>query len=320
MAPLRIGFVGAGRMGRLHARLLAPRAVLTAVADVNTERAHELAAAYNARPYRDYRQMISQEELDAIFILTPPDVRFEPIQLACEYETPVFVEKPPARTREDAERIATMLDAAGIINSVGFMYRWMQVIARAKDLLQDHTLFGVTSIFVCGVALDPAQPTWTFLQDHAGGPLLEQAIHSIDMLRYLAGDIVETRALGGNPILPKREDFTIEDSHALSFRFESEAVGTHLHSWAHPTPIVQIRLFGADLDLTLDLALPGSLTGTINGERIAFVPDSDDAYPTQIAGFFNAVTQRDQRLIRSSYADAARSLAVTLAGIDAATR
>jgi myo-inositol 2-dehydrogenase/D-chiro-inositol 1-dehydrogenase len=320
MTPLRIGFVGAGRMGRHHARLLAPRAILAAVADVNFERARELAGAYNARPYREYRQMFDQEGLDAVFILTPPDIRLEPIRMACQRSVAIFVEKPPARTLDKAQQIADLLDAAGVVNSVGFMYRWMQAVARAAKVLETQTILGVQSVFVCGVALDPAQPKWTFLQDHAGGPLLEQAIHSIDALRYLVGDIAEIRALGGNPILPKLEDFTIEDSHALCFRFESDAVGIHLHSWAHRKAVVQFRLFGTDLDLTLDLIPPGALTGAIDGEQISFVPEADDAYVNQIAGFLDAVEQGDPKIIRSSYRDAVRSLAATLSAIESVRR
>jgi hypothetical protein len=93
-------------------------------------------------------------------------------------------------------------------------------------------------------------------------------------------------------------------------------VGVHLHSWAHRKAIVQVRLFGVDLDLTLDLIPPGALSGAVNGENVAVRPAADDPYANQIAGFLTAVEKHDQSLARSSYRDAARSLDVTLAAME----
>lgn len=307
-------------MGRYHAALLSrmrDRGSLVAVADLVPERAQELAAAHGARAYGDYRALLDSETLDAVLILTPPSVRLEPIQIACEKRIAVFVEKPPALTLADGRQIASLLDAAAIINSVGFMYRWLRVVDRTRELLAGQTIACVQSLFVCGVALDPAQPRWTFIHDHAGGPLLEQAVHSLDTIRYLAGDISAVTAFGGNPILPKNPDFTIEDSHALGLRFVSDAVGVHLHSWVRREAAVQVRLFGVDFDLMLSLIPPGSLSGTLRGQNIHFRPRSDDPYATQLSGFLDAVDQQDQSLIRSPFADAVQTLEVTLKAIKA---
>ncbi|MHB8750140.1 MAG: Gfo/Idh/MocA family protein [Aggregatilineales bacterium] len=319
MSRLEIGFVGAGRIAAHHAkRLMAfgDHARLAAVADIEFHKAEQLASTYGARVYSDYQEMLAHEPLDALFILTPPTVRLQPIQAACDRRLAVFCEKPPSRWLSEAQTIADMLDQTGVINSVGFMYRWLQVVDKARNLLAEKKISCVQSLFACDAGLDPTQPRWTFIQEHTGGPLLEQAIHSLDVIRYLAGEIDQVSALGGNPILTKSQELTIEDSHALSLRFRSDAVGTHLHSWVHRKAIVQIRIFGVGVDLTVDLIPPGSLVGTINEQNVSFQPMQDDPYATQIAGFLDAVNKRDQRLVRSPYRDAVQSLGVTLAAID----
>ena len=93
MAPLRIGFVGAGRMGNHHANKLsglADRAVITAIDDVDTEKTNQLASRTDARPYIDYRAMLKREPLDAVFILTQPTVCLLPVQIACEKKSLYF--------------------------------------------------------------------------------------------------------------------------------------------------------------------------------------------------------------------------------------
>jgi predicted dehydrogenase len=321
MSKLRIGFVGAGRMGEFHAKKLSElsnRAVLTAVADIKVERARQLADEYGAKAYDDFYELLSREHLDGLFILSPPSVRIDPIQLACEREIAIFCEKPPALKLNEAQRITEIIERADVINSVGFMYRWYQSVEKAREILADQKITCLQSLFLCGVALDPAQPKWTFIQEIAGGPLLEQAIHSIDVIRYLAGEVQSIIAFGGNPVLPKSESFTIEDSHALSMRFESHAVGCHLHSWTNRKAIVKVQMFGTDIDLTLNLIPPGSLKGRLNGEDVAYTPANDDPYLTQIGGFLDAITKRDQSILRSTYKDATRSLKITLEAMESA--
>ena len=315
MSRLRLGFIGAGRMGEFHARLLsnlADRVTLIAVTDVAADRAAQLAGEHDARHYTDYRVMFDREELDAVFILTPPAVRLEPIRIACEKAIAVFVEKPPALQLGVAQQIATLIDTSGVINNVGFMYRWLNVVERAQELLKTQTVANVLSMFLCGVALDPTQPRWTFQQAYAGGPLLEQAIHSLDLLRYLVGEAAQVTALGGNPILSKSQDITIEDSHSISVRFQSGAVGVHLHSWVHREAIVQVRLFGVDFDLTVNVIPPGSLSGGVRGEKVEFSPADDAPYATQLSAFVEAVETQNRSILRSPFRDAVKSFELTL--------
>jgi len=319
MDNLKIGFIGAGRMGKHHALILSEMktgAALAAVADVDVKLARQLSADYGANAYRDYREMLDREALDAVFVLTPPDVRLEPIQMACERKIPVFCEKPPASRLDEAHQIADIFDTSGVINSVGFNYRWYKSVDRVRELLYGKAVACVQSIFMNNVALNPSQPKWTFIQENSGGPILEQAIHSLDILRYLVGDIDYLSALGGNPVLSKSESFTIQDSHAISLYFTSSAVGVHLHSWVVNETVVQLRFFGVNFDLNLDLIPPSSIRGTMSGESVDFTPMKDDPFVTQIAGFVDAIEQKDQSIIRSSYRDAVATLAVTLAAID----
>ena len=318
--PLRLGFIGAGRIARHHARYVAELAAvnharLVAVADIIPQAAESLAAVHGATPYQDFRQMLRRETLDAVFILTPPEVRLEPITLAAAQGLAIFCEKPPARSVEQAAEILEVIERAGVINSVGFMYRWLEVVTRARELLIGHPVACVDSAFLCGVALDPQQPHWTFQHEHAGGPLLEQAIHSFDALRYLSGEVDSAAAFGGNPIRNKTDSFTIEDSHAVALRFVSGAVGVHLHSWVHQGVVVQVRLFSIELDLMIKFSPPTALCGRVGDVVIDYHPEADDAYRAELHGFIEAVQTHDQTLIKSPYRDALESLKLTLAAM-----
>src|SRR5260370_36083159 len=106
MALLQVGFVGAGRMAAHHAKrlfALAGQARLAAVADIEFQTAKSLGAAYNGRSYLDYREMIECESLDALFILTPPTVRLEPIQMACDRTITGRCRRRSSRQRNKAQ-------------------------------------------------------------------------------------------------------------------------------------------------------------------------------------------------------------------------
>ena len=261
--------------------------------------------------------MLEREELDAVLLCTPPAVRLEPVQLACEKKLAVFCEKPPAFDTKTARKIEEIIRRAGIINSVGFHYRFLDVVDRAVKLLAGRKIVFVDSIFVCGTGLDPNQPKWSFIQETASGPLMEQAIHSLDTMRYLCGEIRTVSVLAGNPVLPKSDELTIEDTHALSLQFESGAMGVHMHSWVYRGEAVKIRMFGVDFNLTVDLVPPYGLYGTLDGEKVEFLAPDDDCYLTQMAQFVKAVQRQDQSIVRSSYTDAAKTLEVTLSAIKA---
>lgn len=309
---ISVGIVGLGRIAQRHLKNLStvPEVRIQAVADVLVDRAAGVAKQYSATPYQDFREMFEREKLDAVLICTPPTVRFDPVKMAAERSIAVFVEKPPAFDMDAALQTLRVIEQHGIINSVGFMYRWSKAIDFLKEIIAAMPLNIIRSIFVCGPALNPEQPKWFFNKILSGGPVLDQAIHILDLTRYIAGDVVAVQAFGANVVCPKTEEFTVEDSVSINLRYRSGAVQSHTHSWAYPGGKLEIELISDRHHLYVT---PDEVRGTVDGDELLFKPGSNDFYRREIVAFIDAVRHKDQSRIRSPYTDAVKTLATVLA-------
>lgn len=139
---VRVGFIGTGNIASTHTKNISKlkNAKLAAFADIDRTRAQKYAALYGGTAYTDYDQMLDKEELSAVFICTPHFVRLEPIKAAAERRIALFCEKPPAFDLESAKEITDIINKTGIINSVGFMYRWAEITNKVKSIIAKHPI------------------------------------------------------------------------------------------------------------------------------------------------------------------------------------
>jgi predicted dehydrogenase len=319
---MRIGVIGIGVIGTRHMRnLIAYEDVsIVAVCGNQEEKTAEIAREYGAEPYTDYRLLFERSRLDAVFICTPPGLRKGPIAEAAARGVACFIEKPPAKSMEEAEAISAIIEESGIIHSVGFMYRYTGAASKAKELIaaEDGVVPIVRSVHVCGAGLvEATTPRWLYNKALSGGPLFDQAIHLIDAARYITGQgarrATGLHAFGGNVQRPKSEEYTVEENFVVNLAYESGMVHTHTHSWGIAESQAKIELLGQDYRLLVDLTRLGSrLHGTYKGEEISQHYADENMYAEEAAVFLQAVRTGEQAFIRSSYADAAQSLALVI--------
>ncbi|MEW6359797.1 MAG: Gfo/Idh/MocA family oxidoreductase [Planctomycetota bacterium] len=310
---LSLAIVGTGGIAKQHRKNLQALGgnKIVAVCDLAEANLKEAAEATGATAYTDFRKMFKKEKgLDAVLLCTPPIVRKDVIALACKRKIPVFCEKPPARTDKEAKKITEIIAESGNLVSVGFMYRYMPATDRIKELIAGEKLNLVQGTFLCNPALARKIPGWFFIREKSGGHIVDQAIHMIDLIRFIAGDVTEVHTYGNNVICPKAEDFTTEDSSSTNLRFAGGASGSHVHSWAYAKFVCEVVLTGAEYRLTLKLNdfVNGWIKDKVIDEKFAPAPSGDLRY-WEMQVFLNAVRTGDASKIRSPYADAAKTLA-----------
>ena len=313
---LKIGFIGVGGIAQRHISSLKQlnRSEFVAFCDVAEEKAQKAVSENGGHAYTDYNEMLDKETLDTVFICTPPFVRAEPISAASAKGVAIFSEKPPAFNAEQGKIGVKAITDAGVINNVGFMYRWLMTVAKAKELMKGKKESAIRSVFLCGPAVHLNIPGWFFIREKSGGPLMDQAIHVLDLHRYLAGEVTKVHAFGNNMIQPKRADFTTEETIVMDLHFDSGIIGSHTHSWACDVAIAQVEMISDFSRLTIDL-FANRIFGTVEGTQID-EKMSDNCYLTEVDNFLTAVETKDQSLLRSSYRDAVNTCAVTWAGLD----
>ncbi|MCS6923248.1 MAG: Gfo/Idh/MocA family oxidoreductase, partial [Fimbriimonadales bacterium] len=170
--PIRIGFVGTGGIAQAHFDALSQieEAQPIAFCDIEAERAERAAQRFNGRAYTNWRAMLDNETLDALYICVPPHGHDGAEEAAAERGIHLFIEKPVARTLEQAKRIEAAIKQAGVLSMVGYHFRYYGAIERAKERLQGLPVLMVKGAWDGGM---PCVPWWR-KHECSGGQLVEQ--------------------------------------------------------------------------------------------------------------------------------------------------
>lgn len=223
---MRVAVVGVGGIGRGHVEHLSklPQADLVAVADLNDERRQRIVQDYGVpQGYRDYGEMYDKEKPEAAFVCTPPFVHFDPIVAASERGIAVFSEKPLDCRIEDAKRSVDAVKKAGVVNQMGYHWRFHDGRVEARRILLDRG--GAIGMFEGKWWGGIYNVPWWIRRDQSGGQITEQTTHIFDQARWLAGDVESLQALLATRINTGIEGYDIEDVSAVLLKFRSGAIG-----------------------------------------------------------------------------------------------
>ena len=194
---MRLGLLGAGRIGRIHAgnAVAHPKARLVAVADAHAPSAQSLAAATGAR-VSEAAALLAAKDIDAVMICTPTDTHADLIEQAARAGKAIFCEKP---VDLDARRIRACLkivEKAGVPLMIGFNRRFDPHFATLKKRLDRGEAGNVELVTI--LSRDPGPPPIDYVK-HSGGLFRDMMIHDLDMARFLLGEEpVEIHAVGSS--------------------------------------------------------------------------------------------------------------------------
>lgn len=177
--PVRIGVIGAGRMGKNHCRVIAGlrRAALAGVCDQNVQMGVAVARQYEAPFFASVDELL--EHVDAVTIAVPTTRHFEVAARCLEKGIHVFVEKPITATVDEADELAALAEASGLVVQVGHIERFNPTYAELKNVLADMT---------------PLAINFRRLSPYAGSNMdvdvvLDLMIHDLDLVGDLLGAV-----------------------------------------------------------------------------------------------------------------------------------
>ena len=204
---LRIGVIGAGRIGSMHAELLArrvPGAAVTRIHDVLEDNARDVAKALGVPVAAGLDELLGAADVDAVAICTSTDTHAELIVAAAEAGKAIFCEKPVSLDLEEVDRSLAAVEAAGVPFQIGFNRRFdpahaAVAAAVASGEVGEPQLVRISS-------RDPAPPPVAYIRV-SGGIFLDMTIHDFDMARFVTGsEVVEVYARGSVQIDPEIGD------------------------------------------------------------------------------------------------------------------
>jgi myo-inositol 2-dehydrogenase/D-chiro-inositol 1-dehydrogenase len=236
MDKLKVGIIGAGYIGGVHALLLArdERVKITAVYDVVTERAEQLARSSAAAIARAAEEVI--EASDAVYITTPNTKHTGLALAAISAGKHVFCEKPMATSINDAREVLRSASQASAVFQVGHNRRFAPVYVMLKQMLSEGRSAHSAHIKMNRGEL--LNPVWVGDPQITGGFLYETTIHMFDMMRFLFGEVAQLDAIGSSHEYPEVDDF----SCLLSFEngFHVTMCSSADASWLFPFERVEV--------------------------------------------------------------------------------
>jgi predicted dehydrogenase len=244
------GIIGCGMISRFHAKAIADirGAKLVACYDTMPVAADRLAEETGCRAYHDLKQMLADDNVDIVTIGTPSGAHLEPALAAAQAGKHIIVEKPLEVTLKRCDKIIEACDKAGVVVSTIFPSRFhesSQLIKRAVD----KGRFGRLTVGDAYVKWYRTQGyydsgawrgTWKL---DGGGALMNQAIHSVDLLIWLMGPVAEISAHTAT-LAHKRIE--VEDVAMAALRFENGALGViEATTAAYPGALKRIEIHGS---------------------------------------------------------------------------
>lgn len=227
MAPMRFALIGAGNIAKIYVQAFAaiPDAQVTVVCSRTRETGEALAATCGAVWLPDYREAVARPDVDAVVVATPSGAHGEVAVAAAQAGKHLLVEKPLEITLARTDAIIEAAEQAGVVLACVFPLRFAAGVGHAKAAVDAGRLGRLTLADVYVKWYRPQsyydrawRGTW---ENDGGGALMNQAIHNIDLVQWLAGPVASV--FGQTATLVHR--MQTEDTASAVLTFENGALG-----------------------------------------------------------------------------------------------
>jgi predicted dehydrogenase len=313
---LRWGLIGCGDIAekRVAAALKDSRdSALLAVASARPERARDFAARHGIpRHYADWRALVGDRELDAVYVATPVRLHEEQTVAAAHAGKHVLCEKPMALTAASCDRMIEAARAHGVTLGVAYYRHLYPAVIRMRELLTSgdlgHPVAARAETFE-PFDVPPDHPrAWFLRRDEAGGgPMFDFGCHRIEVLHSLLGPIENARGFLSNVRFRERE---VEDTCVAHLLFKGGVQATLTVSHAAREPRDTFDLYGTAGSVHVPVLNKGvMLVATAGGEREETHPPHANLHLPLVQDFVHAVRDRRQPAVPGETGrDVARAL------------
>lgn len=242
---VRVGIVGCGGISAVHFEGYKQNgAQIVACSDVNEAAARTKANQYNCTPYTDYKQMLTKEDLDVISICTPPLFHKEIAVVAFKKKINVLCEKPLAMNVAEAKMMVDTAKKNKAVFMTAFCHRFHVPIVEMKKLIDSGKL-GKMLMFRNRFAgkFNNVEKVWFSNPKFAGGGVfMDTLVHSIDIFRYLFGDVASV----SGKIYTFNKKIKVEDVGIILLKSKSNVIGTMEASWSTPVGEAIVEVYGSE--------------------------------------------------------------------------
>jgi len=226
---IRFALVGCGRISKRHSQLLGTNQIdgagLVAVCDVIGEKARAIADEYGVPSYQDMHVMMQETKPDVVVVLTESGTHAKNVVALTQYGAHIVVEKPMALTLDDADKMISACDTAGIKLFVIKQNRFNVPVRKLREAMDlgrfGKLVLGTVRLRWCRRQEYYDQDAWRGTWALDGGVLTNQASHHVDLLEWMMWDVDSVMAMSRTALA----DIEAEDTAVVLLRFSNGALG-----------------------------------------------------------------------------------------------
>ena len=240
MEKVKIGFVGAGGLANSqhYPSLYEMQDVeIVGLSDLVQERMDKTAERFNIQnKFTDYKQMIEKTSPQAVYVVMPPYQLFDIAVYCINLGLHIFIEKPPGITSQQTRQMANLAEKKGVLTMTGFQRRFSPVLVEAKKMVDERG-----GVVQCQANFFKHSPTVGSYYDGAIDILTCDAIHAVDILRWMAGDVKKVVSAVSNLFCDSPNRF------CALMEFESGAIGYLSTNWITGRRFYSVEMHGKEI-------------------------------------------------------------------------
>ncbi|RMW36274.1 MAG: gfo/Idh/MocA family oxidoreductase [Nitrosopumilus sp.] len=286
---MKIVQIGTGGWGKNHARVLSELGVLSAICDADTQRSKEFGEKYSVNHYESLENMITSEEFDGAFVVTPTSTHADIAKKLLEAKKHVFVEKPLTYKTEEGEELARLAEKNKVILTCGYIERFNPAVGVVKNLVKEKKYGDL-------IMLEFHRENRMPLHIKDVGIIYDTSVHDIDTANWLFDEMPNVVFARSGQIKHEHEDFA-----TIMLGYKDNKVAIITSNWITPKRIRKFYAVCNDARISSDF-----ITQEIKVEKQEEIErienEKQEPLLLEIQSFLDAIEGKEEHIVKAQQA------------------
>ena len=286
---MKIIQIGTGGWGKNHTRILSQLGVLVAVCDADSQKSKEYGEKYSVNYYTSLDELLSAEEFDGAFVVTPTSTHTSIAQKLLEAKKHVFVEKPMTYKSEDGQNLAKIAEKNKVILTCGYIERFNPAVDVVKKMVKEKKYGDL-------VMLEFHRENRMPLHIKDVGIIYDTSVHDIDTANWLFDEMPQVVFARAGKIKHEHEDFT-----SIMLGYKNDRVAIITSNWITPKKLRKFNAVCTDAIISSDFITQGII---VEKDEYAETIQSEKQEPLllEIQSFLGAIEGKNDLVVKSQEA------------------
>ncbi len=286
---MKIVQIGTGGWGKNHTRILSQLGVLSAVCDADSQKSKEYGEKYSVNHYESLDELLSSEEFDGAFVVTPTSTHTEIATKLLDAKKHVFVEKPMTYKSEDGEKLAKLAEKNKVVLTCGYIERFNPAVDVVKKFVKEKK-FGDL------VMLEFHRENRMPLHIKDVGIIYDTSVHDIDTANWLFDDMPHVVFARAGKIKHEHEDFA-----SIMLGYKDDKVAIISSNWITPKKVRKFNAVCTDAIISSDF-ITQEIIVEKSDESETVQNEKQEPLLLEIQSFLGAIEGKNEQVVKSQEA------------------